>query len=165
MCLKLLSLEPLLLLAVVRTGHGNLKADREMLCCDDLTRAKVGAVLAAHLTLDTVSHHVISHGTAPYSLTTSKEARQEDVVTLPLVKIKMALEVPHLSCPLTAFLEVLAANLEVIDLTLEELIKMSAGESIRSPTYWTLLLAISEKLSVALLTNMMATLHDLVWLC
>ena len=74
----------------------------------------------------------------------------------------MALEVPHFSCPLTAFLVVLAAKFEVINLTLEEFIKMSAGESIRFPTYWTLLLATSEKLSVALLTNMMATLHDLV---
>ena len=35
MCLKSLSLESLLL-AVVRTGHGNLKADREMLSCDDI---------------------------------------------------------------------------------------------------------------------------------
>ena len=119
MCSKSFSLEPLLL-AVVGTGHGNLKADREMLCCDDIIRTVVGAVLAAHLSHSTATLHVFSHGAAPYSLTTSKGARQEDVVTLPLVRIKMALEVPHLSCPLTAFPVVLAAYLEVIGLTLEE---------------------------------------------
>ena len=83
--------------------------------------------MAAHLPLSTVSLLVISHGAAPYSLTTTKGARQEDVVTLPLVRIKMAMEVPHLSCPLTAFPVVLAANLEVIDLTLEELVETSTG--------------------------------------
>ena len=82
MCLKLLSLESLLL-AVVRTGHGCLKADREMLCCDDITRtAERVAVLAGYLSLSAVTFHVISHGTAPYSLTTAKGARLEDVVTL-----------------------------------------------------------------------------------
>ena len=122
MYLKLLSLEPLLL-AVVGTGQGNLKADREMLCCDDIPRTTVGgAVLAAHLSLNTATLHVFSHGAAPYSLTTTKGARQENVVTLPLDRIKMALKVPHLSCPLTAFPVVLAAYLEVVDLTLEEFI-------------------------------------------
>ena len=77
----------------------------------------------------------------------------------------MALEVPHLSCPLTAFPVVLAANLEVIDLTLEELVKMSTGESIGFTTHRALLVAISEELCVALLADMMATLHHLVWLC
>ena len=80
------------------------------------------------------------YGTSPYSLTTTKGARQEDVVTLPLVGIKMALEVPHLSCPLTAFLVVLAANLEVTDFTLEELVEASQWKSIRFTTLWTLLL-------------------------
>ena len=121
MCLKLLSLESCHL-AIVGTGHGNLKADREMLCCDNIIRTDVGAVLAANLSLTTVCIHVFSHGTALYSLTTTKGARQEDVVTLPLVRIKMALEVPQLSCPPTAFPVVLAADVEVIDLTLKELI-------------------------------------------
>ena len=162
MCLKLLSLK-FLHLALVWTGHRSLKADREMLCCDDITRTTVGAVLAAHLTLSTVSHHVISHGTAPYSLTTTKEARQEDVVTLPLVRIKMALEVPHLSCPLTALPVVLAANLEVIDLTLEELVEAGTGQHVGFTTLWTLLLAICEELCATLLTKMMATVTE-VWI-
>ena len=83
--------------------------------------------MAAHLPLCTVSLLVFFHGTASYSLTTTKGARQEDVVTLPPIRIKMALEVPHLSCPLTAFPVVLAANLEVIDLTLEELVETGTG--------------------------------------
>ena len=102
MCLKSFSLDSDHL-AVVGTGHGNLKADREMLCCDNIIRTTVGAVLAAHLSLSTATLHVFSHGAASYSLTTTKGARQEDVVTLPLVMIMMALEVPDLSCPPTAF--------------------------------------------------------------
>ena len=65
----------------------------------------VGAVLADHLSLSTATLLVLFHDAAPYSLTTTKGARQEDVATLPLVRIKMALEVPHLSCPPTAFPE------------------------------------------------------------
>ena len=119
MCLKLPSLKSSHL-AVVGADHGSLKADREMLCCDDIIRTTVGAVLAAHLSLSTATLHVFSHGAAPYSLTTTKGARQEDVVTPPLVRIKMALVVSHLSCPPTTFSVELAAYLEVVGLTLEE---------------------------------------------
>ena len=88
--------------------------------------------MAAHLSLSTATLLVFSHGAAPYSLTTTKGARQEeDVVTLHLVRIKMALEVPHLSCPLTAFPVVLAEYLEVVDLTLEELVEASARQNVR----------------------------------
>ena len=142
-------------LAVVGTGHGNLqKADREMLCCDNIT---VGAVLAAHLSLSTDTLHVFSHGAAPYSLTTTKGARQEDVVTLPLVRIKMALEVPHLSCPPTAFPVVLTVYPEVIDLALEELVEARAGQNIRFATLRVLLLVACKESCATLLTNMMTT--------
>ena len=72
MCLKLLSLEPLLL-AVVGTGHGNLKADREMLCCDDIIRTEVGAVSAAHLSLSTATLLVLSWRRSIFSLPQPKE--------------------------------------------------------------------------------------------
>ena len=163
MFLQLLSLESDHL-AVVGTGHGNLKADREMLCYDDIPRTTIGAVSAADLSLSTATLHVFSHGDAPYSHTTTKGARQEDVDTPPLVRIKMALEVPHLSCPPTAIPVVLAAYLEVIDLTLEELVEASAGQNVGFATLWTSLLAISEELNATLLANMMATV-TLVRLC
>ena len=69
----------------------------------------------------------------------------------------MALEVPHLSCPPTAFPVVLAVYLEVVDLTLEELVEAGIGQNIGFTTLWALLLAISEELSATLPTKMMAT--------
>ena len=128
-----------------------------MLCCDDIIRTTVGAVLAAHLSLSTATLLVFSHGAALYSLTTTKGARQEDVVTLVLVGIKMALEVPHLSCPPTAFTVVLAVYLEVVDLALEELVEASAGQNVGFATLWALLLAVSEESCATLSTKMMTT--------
>ena len=104
MCLKLLSHESLHFAAAVWAGHGSQKADREMLCSDNIIRIRVRTRRwAAYLTFSTVFPLVFSHGTAPYSLTTTKEVQTyfiwavdyyinsprlvEDVVTLPLVRI------------------------------------------------------------------------------
>ena len=46
-----------------------------MLVCDGIRRTEVGAVLAADLSLSTVSVLVFFHGAALYCLTTTKGAR------------------------------------------------------------------------------------------
>ena len=72
MCFNLFSLESLLL-AFVMAGHGNLKADREVLSCDDIVRTAVGAVLAAYLTPRTANRQMFPHGTTSYFFTTSRQ--------------------------------------------------------------------------------------------
>ena len=132
-------------LAVVRTGNWSLETDRDMYRCDNVTQAIIRTILAACLSLET-SALVFFHGTTLYSFTTAKGARQENVVASPLDRIKMALEVPHLSCPLTTFFMMLAVYLEIIDLTLEELVEAGIRENIHFTTLWAILFASLEKM-------------------
>ena len=70
----------------------------------------------------------------------------------------MALEVPHLSCPFTAFPVVLAAYFEVVDLTLKELVETSARQNVGFATLWAFFLAGSEESCATLPTKMMAAI-------
>ena len=106
-----------------------------MLLCDDIMCVVIVAtVLTCGRSLVAVLLHVLLHFFFPAILATAKGTGNH---TLSSFRIKVVLEVPYLTHPLTPFLMVMAAYFETVHLSLEVSVDMSIAERVRFTTYQT----------------------------
>ena len=106
-----------------------------MVLYDDIVCAMVATtILTCGRSLVAVTLHVLLHFFFPAILTTAKGTSNH---TLSSLRIKVVLEVPYLTHPLTPFLVMLAAYFETVHLSLEVSVDMSVAECVRFTTYRT----------------------------
>ena len=106
-----------------------------MLLCDGIVCAIVATtILTCGQSLVAVLLHVLLHFFFPAILATAKGTSNH---TLSSLRIKVVLEVPYLTHPLTPFLVMLAAYFETVHLSLKMIVDASVAECVRFTTYRT----------------------------
>ena len=135
-----------------------LKAYWVVLLCDDIVCAMVAAtVLTCGRSLVTVMFHVLLHFFFPAILTTAKGTSNH---TLSSLRIKVVLEVPYLTHPLTPFLVVMAVYFETVHLSLKSFISSSFSEHVRLTTNGTLTFACLQQSVKACVTQVVSTIGE-----
>ena len=138
--------------------YGELKACWVVVLCDDIVCVVVATVLTCGRSFNTVTLHVLFHFSFLAIFITAKGALSNR--TLPLLMIKVVLEVPYLTHPLTSFLVVMAAYFDAIDLSLKSFISPSVGEHVWSTTNGTLTFACCQQSVKACVTQVVSAIGE-----
>ena len=142
--------------ALVWAVYRELKACWVVVLCDDIVCVVVPTVLTCGWPFNTVMLHVVFHFSFLAIFTTAKGAFSN--CTLSLLKIKVVLEVPYLTHPLTTFLVVMAKYFDAIDLSLKSFVSSSVDEHVWFTTNGTLTFACCQQSIKARVTQVVSAI-------